>query len=554
MRSLTDFADVRSPEDLSRRQRLLIGYVFGLVCVVLFYTIVYNTGMRTLEGDSHSLFRSFQTVVETMTTTGYGADSPWTTPWMNALVVTMQLSGIAIGFFTLRVLVIPLFERTSLDLDDRLTSKDDHVVIGEYRRDSGVLLDELERLGIDYVLIDSEEEEAKRLSDDGYQAINGDPETVETLERASIHEADLLVTDAGDRNASIALSALDLNADLRVASLTESTRRNAALERIGVDSVISPHVLIGRRLAHKATTSVSFPEGTALGEDVEIREVLVRRRSPLRGTAVRDTPFFDHPNLTLVAGWFDGDLRLPPDPTDRLMPNTVLLLAGPKGAIDDVSEKLSGTGLRTTRDHTSVVVAGAGEGGRAVVETLPEDVSTTTVDVEDHDGVDLVGDVGDPETLTEAGLDEATALVVTVDDDATALLTVALARSLNEDIEILARVTDEDKVRTAFSGGADYVLSIQQATARLLAREVYGEDVISPVSQIRMIRTDAAPLAGRSIDEVNAGSETGWVIVGVERDGEYLTDEKTAIRDTDRLLVAGTDAMIREFEDGTALS
>lgn len=554
MRSLTEFTDVRSPEDLSRRQRLLLAYVFGLVCVVLFYTVVYNTGMRTLEGDSHSLFRSFQTVVETMTTTGYGADSPWTTPWMNVLVVTMQLSGIAIGFFTLRVLVIPLFERTSLDLDDRLTAKDDHVVIGEYRRDSGVLLDELERLGIDYVLIDSEEEEAKRLSDDGYQAINGDPETVETLERASIHEADLLVTDAGDRNASIALSALDLNADLRVASLTESTRRNAALERIGVDSVISPHVLIGRRLAHKATTSVSFPEGTALGEDVEIREVLVRRGSPLRGTAVRDTPFFDHPNLTLVAGWFDGDLRLPPDPTDRLMSNTVLLLAGPKEAIDDVQTELSGTGLRTTRDHSSVVVAGAGEGGRAVVDTLPEDVSTTTVDVEDYEGVDVVGDVGDPETLSAAGIEDATALVVTVDDDATALLTIALARSLSDDIEILARVTDEDKVRTAFAGGADYVLSIQQATARLLAREVYGEDVISPVSQIRLIRTDAAPFAGQSIDEANEGSETGWVIVGLERDGEYKTDETTPINEDDTVLVAGTDAMIREFEEGTALS
>lgn len=554
MRSLTEFTDVRSFEDLSRRQRLLLGYVFGLVCVVLFYTVVYNTGMRTLEGDSHSLFRSFQTVVETMTTTGYGADSPWTTPWMNVLVVTMQLSGIAIGFFTLRVLVIPLFERTSLDLDDRLTTKDDHIVIGEYRRDSGVLLDELERLGIDYVLIDSEEDEAKRLSDDGYQAIYGDPETVETLERASIGDANLLVTDAGDRNASIALSALDLNGDLRVASLTESTRRNQALKRIGVDTVVSPHVLIGRRLAHKATTSVAFPEGTALGEDVEVREVLVRRGSPLRDTAVRDTPFFDHPNLTLVAGWFDGDLRLPPDPTDRLMENTVLMLAGPKEAIDDVRDELSGTGIRTTREHTSVVVAGAGEGGRAVVEALPEDVSTTTIDVDDHEGVDVVGDVGDPETLTAAGIEDATALVVTVDEDATALLTIALARSISDDIEILARVTDDDKVRTAFSGGADYVLSIQQATARLLAREVYGEDVISPVSQIRLIRTDATPFAGQSIDEANEGSETGWVIIGLERDGECKTDETTHIHEDDTVLVAGTDAMIREFEEGTALS
>ena len=146
---LGDFIDVRSLDDLSRHERLLVLYAVGLVGIILFYTVVYNTGMRTLEGDPHSIFRSFQTVVETMTTTGYGADSPWSTPWMNLLVVTMQLSGIAIGFFTLRLLIIPLFERTSIDLGNRLTAKDDHVVICEYRQDSGILLDELERLGID---------------------------------------------------------------------------------------------------------------------------------------------------------------------------------------------------------------------------------------------------------------------------------------------------------------------------------------------------------------------------------------------------------------------
>ncbi len=552
MRSLKEFKDVRSIDDLSRRQRLLLLYVIGLVSIILFYTVVYNTGMRTLEGDQHTLFRSFQTVVETMTTTGYGADSPWTTPWMNGLVVLMQLSGIAIGFFTLRVLVIPLFERTSLDLDDRLRPKNEHVVIGEYRRDSDVLLEELERLGIGYALIDSDQDEAKRLSDAGYQVINGDPETVDTLERVSITDASLLVTDAGDRNASIVLSALDLNEDLRVVSLTESMKQNRALERIGVDTVVSPHVLIGQRLAHKATTSVTIPEGTSIGGDVEIRELLVRRGSPLHGTEVRESPFFDHPSLTLVAGWFDGDLRLPPSPTDQLRRNTVLIVAGPKDAIDDVREEVSG--MRSTREHSNVVVAGTGEGGRAVTDALPDDVSTTTIDVDDHEGVDVVGDVGDPETLTEAGIADATALVVTVDDDATALLTIAVARSITDDIEILARVTDDDKVRTAFSAGADYVLSIQRATARLLAREVYGEDVISPVSQIRLIRTDAGRFAGQSIAGANQGSETGLVVIGIERNGTCQTEETAHIETGDTVLLAGTDEMIQEFERETAQS
>lgn len=549
MRSLSELWTVRSLEELTYRQRLIVLYALGLATVILFYTVVYNWGMRALEGDQHSIFRSFQTVVETMTTTGYGADSPWETPWMNALVVLMQLSGIAIGFFTLRVLIIPLFKHTPVRLDERLSPKTDHVIITEYHRDSDVLLEELERLGISYVLIESTEEEAQRLSNEGYQVIHGDPETAETLERASIADAAVLIADAGDRNTSITLMARDLNENIRVVALTESERQNRALERVGVDTAVAPHALIGRRLAHKAVASLTIPEGIPVAEDVEVREVLIRRDSPLRGEEIRDTPFSEHPELTLVAGWFDGDLHLPPAPTDRLTPNTVLVVAGPEAAIEDVRAEVSG--VRSAREHSEIICAGAGEGGQAAVTALPDSVSITTIDIEDREDVDFVGDAGEPETLEAAGVEEATALIVTVDDDATTLLTIALARSLTDEIEILARVTDTERVRSAFSAGADYVLSIQRATARLLAREVYGEDIVSPVSQIRLIRSDAAPFAGQTLQEANESPKKGWVVVGVERDGAFQSDETAQISEADTVWVAGTDTTIQEFEQGT---
>ena len=545
MSQLTELREVRSLGDLSRRQRHLILYVVGVVVVILGYAALYNWGMRTLEGEEHSLFRSFQTVVETMTTTGYGADSPWSTPWMNLMVVSMQLSGIAIGLFTLRLLIIPLFERTPLRLEDRLSRKTDHVVICGYRRDSEVLLDELERLDVEYVLIDADREEAERLSDSGYDAIDGDPEDPESLQRASIEDAQLVISDAGDRNASVVLTALDLNEDLRVVCVTDSDRQNRALQQIGVDTAFAPHALLGRRLAHKATAAVSMPEGTPIGEDVTVRELLVRRDSPLHGVAIRDTPFYEHPRLTLIAGWFDGNLELPPAPEERLRPNSVLVVAGPESVVDDVREQVSG--VRSAREHSEIVIAGAGEGGQAAVTALPDSVSTTTIDLEDGDAVDVVGDVGEPDTLLEAGIREATALIVTVDDDATALMAIALARSLTDEIEILARVTEENKVRTAFSAGGDYVLSNQRATARLLAREVYGEDVVSPIGQIRMVRMPAAPFAGETIEAANAGAE-GWAVVGFWRDGEFRTDETRRIDADDDVLVAGTDEEVQRLE------
>jgi len=535
------------PRDFSRRQRLLVIFAASLVLVVLFYTVVYNWGMRALEDRPQSVFRSLQTVVETMTTTGYGADSPWATPAMNVLMVTIQVTGVVVGFVTLRVLVIPLFERTPLNLDDRLTTKRDHVVIAEYRRDTDVLLEELEELDVNYVLIDPDETEAKRLSDAGYQVINGDPEQRADLDRASIERASLLITDAGDRTASIVPTALEANEDLRVISFTESTRREAALGELGVDRSVAPHALIGRRLAEKATTPVGIDERSG-GEEVDVREILVRRDSPIHGVRVRDSPVADHPNLTLVAGWFDGELRLPPSPDDVLTPNTVLVVAGPASEIDETTNELGGVRSRRITAPSRVVVAGIGEGGTAAVGALPADVSVTTVDELEERDPDVVGDVTEPETLREADVGDASALVVTVDDDSAALMAAAVARSLSDGIEILVRVTDGEKGRAAFRAGADYVLSVQRVCARLVAGEVHGERVVDPANQIRLVRADATPFAGESLADVRRDTERGWSVLGASRGRTVHTDERTVIEADDEVFVAGSDDAIQRFE------
>lgn len=546
MRELRNL-DGLHPSDLTRRQRLVLVYAASVISIVLVFTLFYDWGMQTLEGRPRSIFQSFNTVIETMTTTGYGADSPWTTPAMNVFVATMQVTGIVIGFVTLRVLVIPLFERTPLNLDDRLTVKNDHVIVAEYQRDTEVLLDELEELDVDYVLIESDEEEAKRLSDEGYQIINGDPERRADLDRASVEKASVLITDAGDSTASIVLTALEANEDLRVISFTASTRRKAALAEIGVDRSVAPHVLIGQRLAEKATTPVAVDSG-ADSDAVAIREILVRRESRLHGVRVRDSPLATHPNLTLVGGWFDGELHLPPSPDERLTPNTVLVVAGPENAIAEVTSEVAGVRTPRISAQSRVVIAGLGEGGTAAVETLPEDVPVTTIDESPEANPDVVGDVTEPETLEAADIEDASALVVTVGDDATVLLTVALARSLAADVEILARVTDTEKTSAAFRAGADYVLSVQRVCARLVAAEVHGERVMDPVGQIRLVRAAATPFAGESLAAVRRDTERGWTVVGLSRAGTVRTEGDLVIEPDDEVFVAGSDEAIQEFE------
>ncbi|UIP00689.1 NAD-binding protein [Halobaculum sp. CBA1158] len=538
-------------DDLSRRSRLIIYYLFGLTALVLTYTVIYNTGMSVLEGRPQSIFRSFQTVTETMTTTGYGADSPWESPWMNLFMVFMQLSGIGVGFFTLRVIVIPLFTGAEIDLDSRLSPKHDHVIVCEYRRDSAVLLDELEQLGIDYVLISSDEEEAIDLSDEGYSAIHGSPQESSAFERASIGNARAVITDADEANVDTILTIRSLRPDVEIITLTDDSSLRDVLLASGSDSVVSPRAVLGQRLARKAMSlyTSELHDTVGVAEGLEVTEISVSRGSSLDGVSIRNSRIRERTGANVVGAWIDGELQLPPDPDSVIGPNTVLLVSGDHEALEELGE--TARPVRPRGRDEGVVIAGLGEVGNAalsVVEGEPS-VPVTTVDVVDGPGVDVVGDVSTREVLREAGVEDAGVILVCVPDDSAALLTAVLARSLNPDIEILVRMSDAKATTKALRAGADYVLSVPRISARMVARELRGEDVIGAGSQIRIDRVSAEPFAGKTLADSGIYERTGCRVIAVERGGDLTMslDPDRRIEADDRLVIVGTDEAVRRF-------
>lgn len=86
---------------------------------------------------------------------------------------------------------------------------------------TAVLLEELRELDIDYVLISPSEENARERSDDGYSAIHGFLQDVETFERASIDTAKAVITDAGDANVNTILTVRSMRPDTEVIALTD---------------------------------------------------------------------------------------------------------------------------------------------------------------------------------------------------------------------------------------------------------------------------------------------------------------------------------------------
>lgn len=536
--------------ELSRRYRLIVYYLIGIAGVIVLYAIVYNYGMLVLEDRPQSIYHSAQVVVETMTTTGYGADSPWATPVMNLYVIFMQLSGIGIGFFTLRLIILPLFTGAEVNLDNRLTTKRDHVVICEYRRDSAVLLDELDQLDLDYVLISSSWENAKDLSDDGYAAIHGSPQDAEAFERASIHTARAVITDAGDANVNTILTVRSVRPDIEVIALTDDSDQREVLLASGADSVLSPHGILGHRLAEKALSSIGseLTDTIELGADFEVMEIPVQHGSELVDRRIRDSNLRERTGANIIGAWIDGELQLPPDPDARIRPNTVLLVTGDHESLEELSDFTRRPRLFRGDEH--VVIAGQGEVGQAARSVFAErDFEVETIDVEDRHGVDIVGDASSRAVLLEAGIEEAGAIIVGLPDDSHGLLTTVLARSLNPDIEVLLRVSDPDATGKALSAGADYVLSVPRVSARMVAKELRGEDVLAPASQVRIVRVPATPFAGKTLAESGIYEQTGCRVIAVD-DGDSVSsviDPGRPFTGEERLVIVGADESVQGF-------
>jgi Trk K+ transport system NAD-binding subunit len=198
------------------------------------------------------------------------------------------------------------------------------------------------------------------------------------------------------------------------------------------------------------------------------------------------------------------------------------------------------------------VIVGYGTVGQTAGAALDDNgIEHTVVDRTDTDGVDVVGDATESATLTEAGIEDAQTVILALPDDTTTEFATLVVRELAPDTEIIARVEENGNISKTYRAGADYVLSLQRVTGRMAASYLLEDhDVLSVGQQVEIARTQAPKIAGRTIGDVDIRERTGCTVIAIRRDGAVDTDitPETEIRTGDELVIVGTDAGVREFE------
>ncbi|WP_226041031.1 NAD-binding protein [Natrinema sp. DC36] len=532
-------------------RRIVLSLVAVLV-LVLVYAWLYQLGMATFEGETRTYADAIQTVIETLTTAGFGGDAgDWQSPQMNLFVVVMNLTGVLLVFLALPLIVVPLFQQALEDRPPESTELTDHIVICSYTPRSDVLAGELEAANVPYVFIDDDPELVVELNSEGTNAIYGELDQEETLQAANAADAHALVTDIDDEtNAMVILTARELSSELRIVSVVEDEDVASYHRYAGADEIVRPRRVLGQSLATKATTTVSeeLRDTIELSEELAVTELLVQEHSDLVGQTIPESGIRDRMGITVIGAWFNGEFVPVPGPENVIDGNTILLVAGRR---DDLTELKSQTVSSLRHNPDRVVVGGYGVVGRTAVETLVSGgVSTCVVDIVDEAGVDVVGDVTDESVLEDAAVDDSRSIILTLDDDVTTIYATLVLKQVAPGVEIIARANETENIPKLYRAGAEYVLSLSTVTGRMLASIlIEDEEILTPETQFELVRTTAPRIVGRSLGDVDLRARTGCTVVAVERNGDLLTDlgPEFVVSVDDMLIVAGSDEAINQF-------
>jgi Trk K+ transport system NAD-binding subunit len=525
-------------------------YVVVLLTSILTFTVLYSVGMQVFENEPRSLLRSLQVVMQTLTTIGYGGDAPWNTTPMLLLILSMQAATLLLVFSAFPAVVVPWIEESLATAPpSTLEGLSDHVVVCRSTTHTETLIDELIARDVPYVIVEPDRDRATTLFERDRDVVHGDPTSMETLKGVCVGEARALISDADDEvDLNIIATVESVAPAVSVYSIATAEEYVTYHELAGADRAFLPRKLLGHGLANKVRNTVRT-DLEEVGEAFEIAEINVARGSDLDGERLTE----DADAATNVIGvWSGGRFFTPPFDGVTLDAQAVLLVVGRRVRLESIARSAGSAVSRYGRGR--VVVAGSGVVGRIVSDALDSDgIEQTVLDVEHGSHVDVVGDATDEEALGEAGVTDATTVVLALDDDSVTLLAAFVIQNMAPDVEVVARANDSESVPKLYRAGVDYVLALSSVAGRLLATAVLDADrEIALDEQIRVVRREPGALAGSTLEEAALRERTGCSVVAIEhRDGRVSADLRgwTDIEAHDHLVVAGTDEALRRLDE-----
>jgi voltage-gated potassium channel len=282
-----------------------------LLLVPLVLVSVGTLGYYVLEPD-YSLFDGLYMTVITLTTVGYAEVHPLS-PRGRVFTIFLLLGGVFAVFYTATELLRAVITGEVQQLLGRqrmqrsLAALKNHMIICGFGRMGRFICAEFSREGLDFVVIDCNEEVLRDFQLAHGIPLPGDATSDEILKKAGVERARALVTVAASDadNLFITMSARLLNDRLFIVARAEGEHAEAKLLRAGANRVVAPYAIGGLRVAHAVLRPavVDFIELATKTEhlDLQIEETLVREGSRLDGQTLRASRMREDLGVIVVA-------------------------------------------------------------------------------------------------------------------------------------------------------------------------------------------------------------------------------------------------------------
>jgi len=512
---------------LQRNLRSFAKYVVVLAAVIAVYAALFHVIMERAEGQRHSWLTGVYWTLTVMSTLGFG-DITFHSDLGRAFSIVVLLSGIVLLLIVLPFAFIRYFYAPWLEARLRLRAPKEvsdetsgHVILCAWDSIAPGLTEELEALGVPWVLIEPDATRAAQLHGEGVPVVAGEVDSAETYRRAGVSRARAVLANCDEvTNTNITLTVREVSATVPVLAVVENGRSVDILELSGATKVLPLKLQLGEQLASRINAGRAQAHVIGHFRNLVIAEVPVHN-TPLAGKSLRESKLRDICGVNAVAVWESAQL-VPAHPDLVLHPSTVPVVVGTPEMIAALDEFL----CIYDANYNPVVVIGGGRVGRAVARALKsrgvafnlvekrEEIHPRLAGLADRL---VMGDAARREVLDEAGLAEAPSVVITTSDDAVNLYLCIYCRRLNPEARIVCRITHQRNIASMQRAGADLTLSYARLGVEAVLAELQGRELLFLGGGVELITAKVPPLlAGKSLAQAGIGARFGLNVIAVE--------------------------------------
>ena len=520
-------------ENRSSRINLLALFRLVLVFAVLvtIFSVLFHIIMER-EGQHHTWMTGFYWTLTVMSTLGFG-DITFNSDLGRFFSIVVLVTGVVFLLVLLPFTFIEFFyapwmkaQAESRSPRQLPANTSRHVLLTLHGPVTNILVRMLEKHHYPYYMLVPTVAEALEMQEKNQPVVIGELSDPETYRRLRIENAAMVVTTRSDIiNTNVTFSVREISDNIPVIASARSPAARDALELAGVTHILRLEEMMGSALSRRVIGSGSSAHIIGKMDDLVIAEAGATGTS-LIGKTLAESGLKSQSGVTVVGFWNRGRFE-PAEPDMKFGEHTFFILGGTKEQIDSYNQAYANAGEEESdSEKTSVVIIGGGRVGRATAKELDKRGVTWKMIEKLQERVQfpnrtIVGDGSDFDLLVEAGLHDASAVIITTHDDDTNIFLTIFYRKLRKSIQIISRCVHDESVSRLHRAGADLVLSYASMSANTIFNFLRGNDMLLLAEGVSVFSSEIPQqLSGKTVAESQIRSQTGCSIIAVECDGK----------------------------------